>query len=171
MIFSDRSWPPDLESLMIKGAVNLLKDSCQQANISLGSVGLVTEFGLGVGRHTRAIRQVFSGAKVQVIDFEDKRDVELKADPKILFNQGSFTNVLESGVIQPADVVLFYHTGDQHGFNSNNIDLLVKAVGQGILITGGHLGPIYSDAFRNKFNLVAQVEEDGLHGTFVWRVK
>lgn len=171
MIYEDKHHPEDIEAVMIVSLTETLNKACVLAGVEQSKVKSVTELGGGVGRNTRAILQVFPQATVRVISFTDQRDPDLKANKRIKFFEGEFVRVLKSGQVGPADVVVLQDAGDGHGFNPGNINLLAKAVGHGILITGGHNGSLFDDSFYDHFLPVATVEEVGLFGTFAWRVK
>lgn len=155
---------------MIENRVKLLWEICSKSGIKPSMVKLVTEFGCGDGKMTRAIRQVFTGATVQAIDVDDSLG-KLKQDSAIRFIQGEFVSVLKEGQVGPADVTILYNAGDGHGFNRKTLYYLMKAVDKGYLVTGGHLGPIFNDKFRSKFVEVKSFEPIGLTQDIVWRLK
>ena len=112
-----------------------LERICQSSGIEPNRVKSVVELGCGFGRISGVSLQVFTGAVLHVID--QQRILKVN-DRRLVFHPGAFVEVLSSGEIAPAEVLIMVEMGAVHGFNKDNIQL----VGQGIkaggrLITAG----------------------------------
>jgi hypothetical protein len=153
--YHDNEYPPSLKELNpVLYITEDLKEACEAANIDPTSVKSVIELGCGYGRVTQALLNTFPVATIQAIDFDDRLGA-IKNDPRIKFFQGTFTDVLQTGKIQPADIFIMVHMGAEHGFTKDNVQLIEKFVGNGKIISqGDNYSLEFRPWFQDKFKVI-----------------
>lgn len=142
-----------------------------RVNLDPQRVRLVTELGPGVGQETQALLVIFPQAIVHVIDYYTHLHGNVRQNSRVVFHQGLFVRVLESGVVPGNDVVLMNNINRLHGFNEGNVGLLTKLVGKGILLASGDNYDIEGEPwFKKNFRLIA-MDPDDIYGGKVYRVQ
>lgn len=148
-----------------------LNNIINNVGIDRESIERAIDLGPGRGQGVHALLECFPGATVHAVDYHDILITPLLNDPRVEFHQGFFTDVLKTGVVPTADLVLLLYASRHHGFTEENIDLLTNIVEKGYLVTLGDNDNLETKSwFKKEFELIYTKDIDISYGA-VWKSK
>ncbi len=155
---------------MVSVTIDILERISKENCICTEKVGIATNLGCGEGTDVNALLTVFPQAIVHAVDYFKQLDQSLLHNPRVVFHQGLFTEVLDLNQIPSSDIVLCKLMGYQHGFNDQTISLLAKVVDNGFLVAAGDNGEFEKTFWFRKYfseNPIKDINDD----VTIWRVK
>lgn len=148
-----------------------LREILKQGDIDPLRARVVANLGCGVGIETQAISNVFPNAFVHAVDYYDMLSRFVNRD-RVVFHQGVFVDVLQTGEIPPCDLVWLRHASRNHGFNAQTIHLLKDLVGKGVFIAEGDNGNIETEGwFKRNFAMIYPIVKYGYLGDGVYQAR
>lgn len=103
----------------------------------------------------------FPNAIIHAVDYHSVLVNDAKIHERVAFHQGLVTDVLASGDLPHADIVLVSFASRHHGFTADNIVLLSSHTRQFLLTTGDNAGLEQESWFHNVFHFCKAVDNIG----------
>jgi hypothetical protein len=151
-------WIDDFEHTVNAGFV-YFKNRWLKTEIDPLSIQKTVQLGPGYGMDSGAFLTLFSNSQFHLVDYHASVHPSILENPRVVFYHGLFTDVLENTDFGNVDLVIMRFTSRYHGFTKDNITLLRRLVGNGILFTDEDNGGLEKQPwFQKQFTLFKMIE-------------
>ena len=145
-----------------------LEKRFQQVDLNFERVETVLDLFCGNGILTLGSVLAFPNAEIHAVDYHAVLVPDAQTHERITFHQGWVTDVLESGALPSADIVIVSFASRQHGFTEENIAILASHTRQFLLTTGDNAGLEQESWFHDVFHFSRAVDDIG---AVIWTPK